>query len=160
MIANDRHCHWNFLWVRYGRWVFIFYFLFFLSNRFRIFRWSFCFNTHLAGIMQGQHMQGYFSFAGWGLSTVWFNRTTRIVKPNIRQRYKSRPPDVLEIYQKVVLKWNLENYESPNSLVQQGIFFFLPIGFSLEPVFPLTGYWFVVWQCVGSEKGQIACLYA
>lgn len=99
-------------------------FFFFLSNGFWIFRWSFCFNTHLAGIMQGQHMQGYFSFAGWGLSTVWFNRTTRIVKPNIRQRYKSRPPDVLEIYQKVVLKWNLENYESPNSLVQQGFFFF------------------------------------
>lgn len=70
-----------------------------------------------------------------GLSTVWFNETTRIVKPNIRQRYKSGPPDALEIYQKAVLKWNLENYESPNSLVQQGIFFFFPL---TDPIFSVA----------------------
>lgn len=54
--------------------------------------------------MQGQHIQGYFSFIGRVLSTIRFNRTTRIVKLNIRQCYKRRPPDMLEIYQKMALK--------------------------------------------------------
>lgn len=61
-------------------------------------------------------------------------RPLEFVKPNIRQRYKSEPPDALEIHQKAVLKWNLENYESPNHLVQQGFFFSL----FADPIFSVA----------------------
>ena len=61
--------------------------------------------------MQGQRIQGHFSF-----------RTAGVVKLNIAQCYKRRPLDMPEIYQKMVLKWNVESYGSPTNAAQQGIF--------------------------------------
>lgn len=65
---------------------------------------------------------------------------------------------MLEIYQKMALKWNVENYESPTSLAQQGIFFILSVVSS--SINKLLVYGLAVCQpgSAGYGKGQIAYL--
>lgn len=129
MKAKDKHWHRDFLSIRF--WISTTFF--FLVQRILNFLVGASASAHIwQELCKVNTRKAIFLSLVRGLSTVGFNETTRIVKPNIRQRYKSGPPDALEIYQKAVLKWNLENYESPNRLVQQGVYFFpLPIRFSL-----------------------------